>query len=335
MPDQVVAVAIHHLSRAGTGAYEVRPGNGDLAIGRTATRLIDELHSLYKRRASKGYGRFSDDAVNFPTSANLRSYVGGSSSFEDTTIAMMGTLAKDAGARAASAGGHVFFAHFERDDVQYVLIAIITDKISAALTTDADLEDVLHLDVDGFRFAGRVDLTTWARGDGRYVSFLKGKGPVAEYFREFLGCDTTIESVVETRNLVEALKAFTETCDLDRGERRAFLDRALEICDRDARANKVLDFTTLANELHPEDPVALLDILADPGRSLSDGFVADRRSLKGLANFKRKTRNWSVEFERRALHEGKVSFDPETNAITLYEVPDDLRNALIEEVPGD
>jgi nucleoid-associated protein len=311
LPDQINAVAIHHLQRNDNGVYEVFHGNGSVEISQTAIRLIDELNKLYARRVSKAYGKFSDDTVNYPTSVNINAYVQHTVSFDEMTLALMATLAKEAGTRAASTGGHVFFAHFQRNGTQYILVAIVNDKVSAALAADESLKDVSHLDVNGFRFAGRINLTGWAASEERYVSFIKGRGDISEYFKAFLGCDTTILNKVETASLVTALKEFADGQMFDSVKREEFMTRALDICDRDARADKPVDFSTLANELQPDDPDALVEMLADPDRALNDGFVANRRALKGLVGFKKKTSNWSVEFERKALQSGKVRFDPQ------------------------
>src|SRR3546814_9324755 len=95
-----------------------------------------------------------------------------------------------------------------REGQEYLLVAISTDKQSVELTSQRDVRDVRHLDLDGFRFAGRINLTAWAIGDERYISFLKGKGDVSEYFRHFLGCDSVVQDRVDTSNLVAALKEF-------------------------------------------------------------------------------------------------------------------------------
>ena len=117
VPDSVKHVAIHHLLKH-KDTYKVLPGNSAIAVTATATRLIDELHKLYARRASKSYGQFSTDTTNYPTSTNLKNYLEGKTDFEALTLALMATLAKQAQAKTASTGGHVFFAHFERDGKQ-------------------------------------------------------------------------------------------------------------------------------------------------------------------------------------------------------------------------
>ncbi|GMV63155.1 MAG: hypothetical protein AMXMBFR74_23230 [Parvibaculum sp.] len=331
MATTIANVAIHHLKRK-DDAYVVTKGNSNVAVSATVQRLVDELHNLYGRRTSKAYGKFSEKVDNYPTSKNLKIYIEGKSTFDELTLALMDTLQKEAQAKVASTGGHVFFTHFSSDGSQYFLVAIVTDKLSAMLTKNDNLEDVTHLDVEGFRFAGRVNLSGWANDEARYIGFVKGKGNVADYFKEFLGCDTAIQNRVETTSLVSALKRFADQQKLDAVAREEFMQKARDICDRDARANKPIDFEALSNELYPHEPKKLSDVLCDPNLSLNDGFVADRRALKGLINFKRKTANWSVEFERSALHAGKVSYNPKENSITLFDVPDDLRSELNEEV---
>src|SRR3546814_41294 len=175
---------------------------------------------------------------------------------------MMETLRSQAQARSASTGGHVLFAHFRREGHDYLLVAIITDKLSAALTSQRDVRDVRHLDLDGFRFAGRINLTAWAIGDERYISFLKGKGDVSEYFRHFLGCDSVVQDRVDTSNLVAALKEFVAEAKMAEKEGNEFLGRAKAICERASRAREEIEFDALANELMPKDPKKLADHLA-------------------------------------------------------------------------
>ena len=209
--NDIFALAIHDLERR-DGAYHVQIAKKTLPISATAQRVIDELSDLYNRRASKSHGKFTA-AEGYPTQTQIREYVNADEpNFLELTSRMMATLQREAVKKAASTGGHVLFAHFKRDGRDYLLVAIVTQKLRAALTSERDMRDVRHLDLDGFRFAGRVNLTGWAAGQDRYISFLKGKGDVADYFKEFLGCDAVVQDRVDTSNLVSALKDFvTET----------------------------------------------------------------------------------------------------------------------------
>ncbi len=234
---------------------------------------------------------------------------------------MMETLKAQAGYKGAATGGHVFFAHFEREGRQYLLIAIVNEKLGASMTSDLDVQDVRHLDMDGFRFAGRINMTGWANGEERYIGFLKGKREVSEYFKEFLGCDTTVQNRRDTAELVQALMAFAIDEGMDTPSKDDFLARAKTICERSAKAQEELSFEALANELSPQDPERLMTVLADPDLRLNDGFVPDRRALGPLIKFKGKTPTWSIEFNRDAITRGNVRFNAEDNTLTLTGLP--------------
>lgn len=222
----------------------------------------------------------------------------------------------------------MFFAHFERDAKQFLLAAIVNDKLGTILTQDLNVQDVKHLDMDGFRFAGRINLTGWLAGEPRYIGFLKGKGDVSEYFREFLGCDATILERQDTAELVSALKQFAEVQGMDAAAKDDFLGRAKSICERASRQKQELEFQALANELMPGAPELLLDTLTDPDRGLNDRFIPHRGALNPLVKFKAKTPLWSVEFEREALSGGNILFDEEENSLTIRNLPPELSNAL-------
>jgi nucleoid-associated protein len=287
------------------------------------------------RGASKSHGKFSTDTANFPTQGFIRTYIDqGSNDFDSLTTSLMTTLVAQARRKPGATGGHVFFVHFEDEAKQFIMIAIVNDRIGAAITQDFDVSDVTTLDLDGFRFAGRINLTSWMNDEERYVGFLKGKGDVAEYFKEFLGCDTTVQDRQDTHSLVAALKHFVETQKMSIADRDEFLQKAKNICDVSARKREELEFTVFTNELFPKEPELLLNVLTDDARKLNDGFVPDRRALATLVRFKAKTPLWSVEFEREALTKGKVRYNPTANTLTLNDIPADLAAELKANISG-
>ncbi|MGX0962544.1 nucleoid-associated protein [Bradyrhizobium japonicum] len=335
MPSKIFHVAIHDLHRKGENDFEFVVGKTDLKRGATVNRVVDELHRLYARRASKSHGKFSNDTDHFPTQKYLRAYLdGGSKDFKALTSSLMNTLVTQARRKPGATGGHVFFVHFEDDSKQFVMIAIVNDKLGAALTDDYDVSDAMTLDLDGFRFAGRINLTAWSNTEERYVGFLKGKGDVAEYFKEFLGCDTTVQDREDTNSLVAALKHFADSQSMVGADRDEFLAKAKAICDVSAKRREQLQLTAFSNELFPSEPDLLLSVLTDDARKINDGFIPDRRALATLVRFKAKTSFWSVEFEREAITQGKVRYNEKSNSLTLSDIPADLAEELKAQLNG-
>jgi nucleoid-associated protein len=325
--NDIVALAIHDLVRGDEG-FEVRLSGKQLPVRKTTQRVVDELYDLYNGRASKSHGKFTA-ADGYPTEGHIKEYVEAKKTdFVALTSKMMTTLERQARQKAASQGGHVFFAHFRREGRDYLLVTIVNDKLGATLTGDLEMEDVNHLDLDGFRFAGRINLTGWVGEEERYISFLKGKGTVSEYFKEFLGCDSVVQDRKDTADLVLALKEFTVSEKMAESDAVEFLAKAKSICERNSRDREELEFDVLANELMPRNPKRLVAHLAHVDRALSDGFVPDRRALRSLVRLKTKTDAWTVEFDREALNRGPVRFNAKDNSLTLFDLPADFAAEL-------
>lgn len=332
--NQVQHVAIHDIRRQG-GAFTIEQGTPNHPITETIQRVVDELYELYAKRASKSHGRFEPDEVNYPTQKHLRTYIeSGFREFEAFGIALMNTLKAQADLKPTATGGHVFITHFTRNDQHFILVCILNDKLSAALLNNS-VEDVHHLDIDGYRFAGRISISGWINGDERYISFLKGKGDVADYFERFLGCASTSLAAADTRALVEVIRKYASDQGMADAEKDEFLRRAKDICERYSKARTPIDFTTFANELNPENPEAITRILGDPDRGISDGFVPDRRSLASLVKYKASTKRWKIEFEREALTEGAIEYNQENKTLTLKHLPDELVSRLTTEFEED
>lgn len=325
MPNNIRHLAVHDLRRTQNGLQFVH-GKDDLPVNDTTQRIVDELDEMYGKRSSKAHGQFSDDRDNYSAAGYFEAYLlpRGGGDFANLTQLLMNTLVSKARGVPNAGAGHVFFAQFERDGRELMLIAIVTEKIGAALTQQFDAQDVKHLDLEGYRFAGRIDLTGWQAGDERYVGFLRGRGDVAEYFKEFLGCVSSVSDKTSTRELVVALREFADGQGMDAAQRDDFMVRAKGILDRSARGNEQVDFQTFANELVPAAPQTLTDHLGEPARQLGDGFVPNNRVLSTLVKFKARTPHWSIEIDRGALRDGEIVFDPARNTLTITNLPAEL-----------
>ena len=328
MVDRVVQVAVHDLRRRGAGDFETFFGKAQLEISETVELVVNELHALYSSRASKAHGRFSEDADHYPAKAYIEAFhEGGYDDFAGLTQKLMATLAFQAKQKPGAAGGHVLFAHIEKDNQVFLMVAIINARLGAELTKDFDIAAVTHLDLDGFRFAGRVNISAWLADADRYIGFLKGNGDVAEYFKEFLGCDTAVQDREDTRKLIQILEDFAEPTNGQVKDKQAFLRKAHDICERHVREGVPLDFGSFANELYPDGPEVLAKALGQD-QALGDGFIPNKRTLRALVKFRAKTRQWTLEFDRSALNDGKIVYDNDKKTLTLKDLPQELTEDL-------
>lgn len=328
----IVSVVVHDLVK-NEGVFTVDPRDEQLTVTGTVQRLVDELSDTYAKRAGKSHGRFEDDEENFPVKKYVREhFVTRESGFYELSILMMNTLATKA-SKTAATGGHVFICHITRDKKEFLYVAILTEELGAALTADKDVEDSLYLDINGFRLAGRIDITSWTDGSERYLSFIKGRkqDKVSEYFKAFLGCNSNIVAATESNTLIAALESFATSKAFNEEERDAFFTKAHMICYDLANKDEPLHIEPFANELWPSDPLELVEVLSSPDIKLTEGFVPDKRVLRRLVKFSGKTKQWKIEFTRTAIQEGQIIFN-EDETLTIRDLPKDLLVRLRKEI---
>lgn len=328
----IFGLVVHKLLKERQGEADFVPRDGLVDVTPTVQRLIDQIHKLYAERQSKGYGKFEDDEDNYPMRRYARDYfVDRNTNFYDMSVAMMRTLKKSASNAPLSTGGFVLITHVSNGVNDFILVALVTDVLGTAITDGLEIVDSTHLDIANLRVAGRIDLTGWQGGEERYISFLKGKGDVAEYFKEFLGCNDVVIARVETQKLINCLKQFADTNKMDTVEKDKLLKGAHDWCIELFNSNTPMDLTALANRLWPAEPKALHDLFANEQLQLSDGFIPDKRSLRSLVRFSGKTPSWRIDFERDALRNGEIEFDSQAETLTLKKLPQQLLEELKNE----
>jgi len=330
---QIVGVIVHKLvkERHARGADIVtRPAI--VHVTDTVERLVVELHRLYAEKTGKGLGKFEVDEDNYPIQRYLRDYfVSKSVDFHELSLRMMNTLKDRVQTELLATGGYVLIAHVSNGARDFVLVAIVTDKIGAAITDGLDIVDSQYVDLAALRVAGRIDATAWQENGSRYIGFLKARGEVSDYFKHFLGCNDLVEAAAETKKLIACLRSFASERGLDAAERDAIMRHAYDYCSDCAKNRQPLSLDGLANRLMPDAPDDLRAAFVADDVQLSDAFVPDQRSLKSLVKFKGKTKAWTVEFERDALLNGDIEFDPETQSLVLHNLPDHLLREMMDE----
>lgn len=308
------------------GALQLR--DSPLPSSDVLDRLIDEIHTAYKKRSGKSHGAFEPDEQNYPTAANLREHFQNQSAdFVATSHALMRTLltkANEASSNLAT-GGSVLMAHVTNGQSRWFIVTILSDRMSAAIDDDLNLVDTVHLDLSSMRFAGRVDITRWLNNEDRYVSFLQGASrEVSDYFQRFLGCTHPQAVRKETQRLVAIVRNAVNGLDATEEQREAARVQIYQYLDECAKNAEPLSIDSMCNRAWPNNPDALREPLADPDVGISDGFIPHKNALKGLVRFEGKGPHWQVKFEREAVTAGTIKLDADAKMITIKNVPDDV-----------
>ncbi|MGQ5522124.1 nucleoid-associated protein [Chitinimonas sp. PSY-7] len=323
-------LVIHHLQKDAHGPATIALRAGQLPITASAQRLVDKLCKQYGERVGKGYGRFEEDEDNFPMPRFVRQHVV-EEAIDFITLAqlMMQHLLTRVEQEQLANGGHVLIARVDNGAADFLLVAIISEAVGTSMTEDLDIIETIHLDLTNLRVAGRIDLDAWRRGAERYISFLKGRGEVANYFKLFLGCNDVVVALRETQKLVQGLAQFAESQALPPTQRDQLFERAHVFLDELGDEGLPLSLDQIANKAWPDAPERLQNQLADQDLALSSGFIPDKRAIKPLVRFKANAPQWKLEFDRSSLRSGAVIYDKHSDTLVLSNIPEHLRQALL------
>lgn len=321
---------IHKLNKEPHGVASVTLRAEEIAAAPQARRLLEELGELYAAKAGKGYGTFEEDESAFPLPCWLRQHVQeGSLGFVELTRKMMAQLQARIEEEPQAAGGHVVFARIcNSAAADVLLVAIIAEAHGMALNADLEVVERSYLDLANLRVAGKIDLAAWQSNSGRYISFLKGRGDVAQYFKRFLCCNDVVAALKETQKLIKGIEQFAQTQELAPEARNQLFEEAHRYLDDLGENDLPWSVDTVVKQLCPDQPEALRATLTDEELGLSDGCIPDRRAIRPLLRFKASAPNWKLEFNRNSLRSGDVIYNRNNDTIVLYNVPETLKREL-------
>ncbi|MEX0447961.1 nucleoid-associated protein [Xenorhabdus sp. SGI246] len=328
-------VVVHILHKEQRGTATITLSQSESNVTNASQRLIADICAKHAKSANKGYGSFEGDRDNYPMETFVTDYNDNRVTFYDISCKMMHHLKVRSEEEQMSTGGYVLFSHIVINDNEYILVVMINSTTGSSITADFSIEDSVYLDISKLKVAGRINLTSLKNEAERYIDFLKTKNAISNYFKKFLGCNDIMIAKKETDKLNNALKQFADEQNLSGERRDNFFNIALDYLKNLNKNNEPISIETFANAIWPDEPVILVQKLADDELELSDGFVPDGRIIRNLVSFKGKTNHWEIKFDRAGLIDGSIDFIKEKNEIILKNIPDDLRANLLSEVDSE
>lgn len=328
----ISGLVIHRLIRAAEGPSQVELRPTANPLDEPAARLMERLCRHFAERPGKGYGWFEKDERSFPMPRLVREHaIEQSMDFATLSKEMVTQLQQRVDEDKMDEGGYVLIARATVFGADCLYVALLQEILGTVIGDGLSIQDSPHLDFSALQVAGRIDISACQAGAERYISFLKGRGDVAGWFKRFLGCTDVVIALKETKKLVETLSHFAETQQLDAAGRDELLERAHLVLEEMGDSGAALNLEAVAGQIFPDAPQKLSATLQDEALDLASGFVPDKRALRPLIRFKASAEDWKLEFERSGLRSGAVQYDKTSNTLVLTNVPENLKKLLLEE----
>lgn len=325
---------VHYFSKDVHKAVERIDTATDLiAPSAQLTSLVERILGTYNNKHAKQAGVFQEDKVAYPLAAQLEMVMDGKKSLLEASTDVLGRMEQLLNANLASSGGHLFFARYTRDKQQFMLVVKLMTEPGQVFRQLTAVDDATHLSVDRLQVAARINLTAWKSKDkSRYVTFVSTRegGHTSNYFRDFIGCDVTVESREESKKLAAVIDDFVKEKVASREltvteattRKRNVFDHAAEVNAK----QEPLSLAEVASLVWPGEREVFLTYLNQHPNAPADNFSPDRRALRTLAEYSYRSADFKLTMSLEFKLEHKVIVDAER--LVIENPPADLIREL-------
>ena len=230
-----------------------------------------------------------------------------------------------------SVGGHALFAHYQQGMTDYLVVALLQHSEGVTVNTDLSVTPSKHLDFGNITLAAQINISEWRSNpkSRQYISYFKGsKGRKAtDYFRDFIGCQESVDGPGETRTLLKALSDFVTAEDLHEDSACEKTKTLVSYSMAQAKIGESITLNELSELLDEERPKTFYDFIRNKDYGLPPEIPADRRILNQFRRFTGRAEGLSIGFETHMLG-SKIEYDLETDSLLLRGLPTQLRDQL-------
>lgn len=331
---EVLSAIIHRVDKQSASTeVHLHLAEADLAIDETVTRVATEVRGLYKRGVV--YGVFQPDEETYRFQPLLRECMDQDwADFLPFTQQAMRLLKARMEEKPASAGGYVMFIRYVEQDTDYIFVLMMNDKVGAAVTDRLTLKDSIHLDLGKLYVAARVNLSRWRLdqrenepGQHKYVSFIRGRRIVSDYFTAFIGCSEITKPAKATGLVIDILHNYAREKNLSAEEKdrhRRIADDYLRACLEEEREASLEQLSVQLNEEAPED---FLEFATAEEYGMGAFFPVDRSTLARLRGVRYDSQQLKIRMSE-AYVRGHVTVG-DNGSITLNQAPEELMEEVL------
>lgn len=332
--------SIIHQFYTNDGQVGLRVAPDTLAISDEVSALLAELTEVYQAKPSKGYARFlrEDDehettlASNFPEL--LEQWHRQQLPFVEFSQESAKLLHQQLQHYGILEAGFLVVSSYRERGQDFLVVAFLPSQDGVTIAPDLSVDRSSQLAISKVQLAASINLTEWQEEpeSTTYISFIKGRAgrKVSDFFLDFLGCAEGLNPKKQSQQLIESVTRYAQEENLENEQARQLRKSVYDICDNQWQQGEPVRVQDLSEQLRESVPLerSFADFnQAQAERALVDEFPTDRTTLRKLVKFQGQGGGLSVAFDQDLLGE-RVTYDPETDTLTVRGTPPNLRDQL-------
>lgn len=317
-----------------TAAVELRQRDSEISLTGKAEELCRELKNTYVRKAGKTYGCFSDDSAEFPLAAWLRQYLEESIPFTSFCSNALKHLKLQIEKTEAPIDNVILFVHEQIEAGDALYIYLVDHSSGQYFDGDLVLCDSLFLDTNNINLAAKVKIPELLAGDNHnYLSLMRWRGEkeLSDAFLDFIGLTNKVDIAADTSQFLDLVTHYTQ--DLPPEEAKQTKTAVVDYCLEQDKSGQPVVIQELAKQISHADKPDFSEFVKRGQPEAKAELIPDKAQLKNFVRISGRNELLSMSFASACLGESVV-YDPETDSITINNIPPSLKSRLVQHLKG-
>lgn len=338
-------IIMHKINKSGkAGEHGTTKINEKLLnVGSSDILQFAETISIsYQKRTAKEYGKFKESPVPTYQTA-LDKYLGEDTddSFLEFTKDATNHL-KDEMNRTTATGGYLIFADYQVKD-RFVMAVLLNNKAGFTVNEEELLITMIkELNIDQIAMAGFMNISIYSGVDKnrRYMSFMRGKKDISEYFVNFMGANEDKETAKDTTKLfVKTLNDYLQIKEYDtthKTREEQISSKQMDIYNYCVNKKTIRDNSFTIEEvshlLDPLEPKNFFEYVNGLDIELDNTIESiDKNQINKLKVFKYDGKGIRITFNRE-LYDRKEVYLSKNKQELIIKINDELKQVIEEEL---
>jgi nucleoid-associated protein len=327
-------IAHRVLRPSPTSAVELRHRDSPIALTGKVEELCRELKNTYTRKAGKTYGCFSDATADYPLSAWVREFLEERIPFPSFCSNALKHLKIQIEKIEAPIDNMVLFIHEQLEAGDALFIFLVDHSAGQYFDGDLVLCDSRFLDTNNINLAAKINLSELLADEkNHYLSLLRWRGEkeLSDAFAEFIGLANKVDVAADTSQFLDLITDYVQ--DLAPDEAKQTKATVVEYCLEQDKGGKPVVIQELAKQIsHPKKPLFSEYVKASQPQSKAE-IIPDKTQLRNFVRISGRNELLSMSFASACLGE-TVVYDPESDSITIKNIPPSLKSRLVQHLKG-
>jgi len=324
---EVLNIAVHKVEKEQyTKETKIILSDYILAIDEYSKLFLNEFIDIYQnpRKTSKSFAQFDKDELEDGRFEDLLGkYMDSTYGFLEASKRIAKRFAVKLESESLATGGYVFCIDYKNETRQNFAVIILNQKVHPVILEDGGrfkLSASFMLETNSINMAANVKIRDWQDGaDSSYLSYIRGKKQLTEYFKKFIGCTTAQPSTIATNNVINAVYGYIDYAFEDITERSERKEKAKDAMYHIMSGNlEHVSFETVRNFVFQDEAERekFMDYISVNQFEISEEFSPNGTVLKKLQRFEYKSRGIELKIRNDVFQDNsRVEFDEQNNLV--------------------